>query len=145
MNRNIQLSLAAFAISATAILAGCGGKTPSLEEVKAWRLKTTPTYAYKIDRYEVSDLKCGSAPSKEVEKIKKAYSFFGGDADKTIQAYASCSYTVNAKATGVSNRLGIRGRDYEIKGHQVKDEIWLLGATNGKTEWQGDRNLKGLN
>lgn len=144
MNTNSQAKLLLIVLTAGLVTA-CGefaGKAeiPTTEEVKAWRLKTTPTRVHTVVSYEISDLKCGVAPSSEIERVKSGYAGIGANADKAIRAYASCSYTVNAQVKGIK-KLYIAGNDYAYTNHQVKDELFLLGGENGKREWQGSLAL----
>ena len=148
MKRTTTFKLSIAVLITAALLGACGekagelaGETPTLEEVKAWRLRTGGTkLGYELQFYEVTDLKCGLAPAAEIERVHKEYAFMGFKADDVIKAYASCSYTVNAKLKGLKGFYK-EGKDIEFKDHKVRDELFLMGEKDQKREWQGNLYL----
>ncbi|QHE89380.1 hypothetical protein [Hydrogenophaga sp. BPS33] len=139
---NMARAFAGAAVIASVLLAGCefpGSSTPapSIEQVKAWRMKNGTQMAHKITSYEVSDLSCAKAPKEEIERIKAGYKALGSNADEAISSYATCSYTINAEFEGVTVGF-VTGKSYKVTGFRMTDEMWLLGALKGKDpEWQG--------
>ncbi len=126
------------------LLSACrAGEKPTAEEVKAWRIKTLDKRFHDTLTYDITNLVCTEASDETIARVKKSYSMVGGSADSTIKAYASCSYTIDGtfKTKTKSGDL-IVAQDYEVKDYNVKDELFVLGVTAKKREWQGSLHAR---
>lgn len=146
MKHTTKLKLSMAVLITAGLLGACGekagdlaGESPTSADIEAWRKslgRTVP--GYETESFQVSDLKCVSAPSDVVERIKKDYALLGRNADDTIKAYASCSYTVNAKYRGLHY---LEGKTLETKDQKNKDHLFLLRQKDQKLEWVGQLTL----
>jgi hypothetical protein len=133
-----------FAVLSAGLLSACGaGEKPTVEEVKAWRLKTLDKRYHTTLNYDITNLVCTDAPDKAIANVKAAYAAMGGTSSSVIKAYASCSYTIDGtfKSRAKKGDL-IVAPDYEVKHYNVKDEIFVLGVTEKKREWQGNLHAR---
>ncbi len=135
MPHSPRITLAAALVGACAFLVGCGSSRPDAESIQAWRVSqdVNPNF-HDVEEYKISDVECTEAAERDIEKIKGGYKLFSQDPDKWIKAYASCSYTIDAK---LKSKGGWFVRDVEVRGRQVKNQMWVLAINDDKsTKWR---------
>jgi hypothetical protein len=145
---SLKLSLAV--LSAAALLTACGdwslsgafssSATPTIEDVKAWRVANVDTKTFNVKSYEIRDLSCSAVSKEEMENIKKGYSAFGMNSEELIKAIVQCSYTVNALLEARDKEYRMV-KDWEIKNHKVKDEKFGLLRKGDSSQWIGTPRL----
>lgn len=135
MSNSRRVTLAVALIGACAILVGCGSSRPDAESIQAWRVsQDVNSMFHEVEEFKINDVQCQDAPEREIEKIKGGFMVLGQDVDKWIKAYASCSYTIDAKLKAKS---GWFQRDIEVRGRQVKNQMWVLAINDDKTtQWR---------